>query len=110
MGDRLLDSGLTGRDVSLLCEIYDGKHKVAKRHTNHTRGAALSPLLLEVHVPTQMEMPWVKNHARMFSSCANLRFATGLMNKLRGSYSGIEMFYSCRSLLATDYTLLNTGC
>ena len=105
MGDVLDDHGVTTRDVSLLCDIYGKDHLVSKNHLNHTRGAAISPLLVEVYAATPF--PRVNNATRLFTGNHNLRFASGLFLKLQDSYSAREIFYNCDKLLATDYVLLN---
>lgn len=93
------------QDNNLICRCLDKDLPLASCVNNLAGFATKAKRLIEICIPTSMNLWDIENFYILFENCVNLLYAYGLKRKLKITRSTTGMFSGCSSLKKTDFVL-----
>ena len=90
---------------NLICRAFSHDLPISKSLTNLAGFLKNSNHLLNVVIPSYLDLSHVTNYYTLFSECHNLLSIKGLKNKFINVKAANTIFYNCKSLKYLEYTL-----
>jgi hypothetical protein len=90
---------------NLICRAFSKDLPISKSLTNLAGFLKNSNHLLNVVIPSYLDLSHVTNYYSLFIECHNLLSVKGLKNKFINVRAANSIFYNCKSLNYLEYTL-----